>query len=747
MKLPEISVNKATIEAVPSIHGRVPFAELAHTAIWSNNPPDAIAVELGPGIVRGLVNWLTDLGLSSDPEKPLPMNLGLMQRNNRVHPRFRKAALRLQRIYKCPLNQISKDVLYDELRYTEQNLVSLSPTDSLIEAVRSAVNRDIPVYGVDMDAAAVGQRTSALIEDPDRIRGDFLQYLERNQRGLEGFADAWVDRRREQVMAARLKTLSKTHERILFVCGMAHWLPLLDLLQDPATPAAFKLGEDESPCQRVFVPTARIVSMMDLFPEIAETFNTNRGAVGETNWATIYTNRFEHIRKRMIDYLQGTDSLLFPAFLRYLQNICTTHAKSTPHVCQIVNVASSIVSKAFANRLSEELIFKAIRWEDPSDWPDLPIVHCTEDKGVRLPEKATLRSGSRSSQPFYIQAADTESNHALKVWRKPDSEESSANHRKSPISHWVWVWPPNEFLLFSTLLKASRIATSQKPSPASEVFQGSLREGVDVRSTLRSYAMGRPTLYVKTSRSTENHPAPDWDEEPGIVLFSIADDATGADFQCMQAGQTFMGYVSDQERLKAVIQERGDCAIAGIQYRTGIVDDEEGGQVDYPSTNFLWGLINYGSPCANDHQAALWLERHNYACCPILPECRFTTLSEALLKRFRISLEGCNWQSVLIRLAIPYASNYITILAPEHFHLAAADLRLAESLGIEIRIACLNHFPEYELNRIRNQKMFPSLDGHGLQFDPMICEAMGENPDRYLERLPQRLQKEFLNHD
>jgi hypothetical protein len=113
-------------------------------------------------------------------------------------------------------------VLYQNDR-GETLYLPIEPTDPLAEAIRSAMETDIPVYFVDLDLDAYPSYRDYV---PDTYAAHRLgiqaYYHIYAQQILPTLKKAPLDLRREAGMAYHLQRLAAKHEKILFVCGLAH---------------------------------------------------------------------------------------------------------------------------------------------------------------------------------------------------------------------------------------------------------------------------------------------------------------------------------------------------------------------------------------------------------------------------------------------------------------------------------------------------------------------------------------------
>jgi hypothetical protein len=99
----------------------------------------------------------------------------------------------------------------------------LEPTDPLIEAIRLGLETDVPVHCVDLDIDAYPAHRDYVPDTYAAFRLGIEAYYDiYAQQALPKLEKGPADIRREAGMAYRLQKLAAKHERILFVCGLAH---------------------------------------------------------------------------------------------------------------------------------------------------------------------------------------------------------------------------------------------------------------------------------------------------------------------------------------------------------------------------------------------------------------------------------------------------------------------------------------------------------------------------------------------
>ncbi|OGU15107.1 MAG: hypothetical protein A2076_14240 [Geobacteraceae bacterium GWC2_53_11] len=164
------------VHALPILHYRMEFAQLVRMAV-SRVRPDAVAVELPATL-----------------EAP-----------------FVRALRRLPQISVLSY-QAGAETVY----------LLVEPADPLVEAARQAQELGIPLHFVDVDTDAYPRHYEQLPDSYSISRIGLEAYYREYLAACAGEEPCREDQRREQGMAYRLQQMARQHQRILFVCGMAH---------------------------------------------------------------------------------------------------------------------------------------------------------------------------------------------------------------------------------------------------------------------------------------------------------------------------------------------------------------------------------------------------------------------------------------------------------------------------------------------------------------------------------------------
>lgn len=128
------------------------------------------------------------------------------------------------------LPDVSTVIAYNKMQ--EPVYYMCEPCDAAFEGLRSALEAGIPAYCIDLDVDDYPD-TRELLPDPYAIQRIGLKnYFEAFEKGTNGLEKNAYDQDREMHMARRLKELSFSHNRILFICGMAHAQNILALFKN-----------------------------------------------------------------------------------------------------------------------------------------------------------------------------------------------------------------------------------------------------------------------------------------------------------------------------------------------------------------------------------------------------------------------------------------------------------------------------------------------------------------------------------
>jgi hypothetical protein len=165
------------VHALPVLHYRMEFAQLVALA-FRQVRPEAVAIELPATL-----------------EAP-----------------FRRALGRLPQV----------SVISYESETGGTTYLLVEPADPLVESGRLALEQGLPLHFVDADSDNYPRHLEQLPDSYSICRIGLAAYYGEYLKVFGQEAPDPEDRRRERGMAYRLQQLAGRHEKILFICGMAH---------------------------------------------------------------------------------------------------------------------------------------------------------------------------------------------------------------------------------------------------------------------------------------------------------------------------------------------------------------------------------------------------------------------------------------------------------------------------------------------------------------------------------------------
>ena len=376
-----------------------------------------------------------------------------------------------------------EDDLDDERAFS---YVPIDPCQAVIAALRIAIGEHIPREFIDLETEPF-HSIAAVLPDPyalkkvavDKFAAGILPAIPRVPQGQP--TDRVV------AMANRLRELESRFKSVLLVCSIMDWPWIKDAFfenvqqtvegdtveetevftADPET-LAFLLGE--LPFITGLYERARA--------ELDDDENLSIDGIKEMLLAT--RDRFENeLTKRTRKITPKTLSLYF----RYVRNLSLIERRMTPDLYTLVTAAQQIAGDQFAIQLAEVAREYPYAQSLPFD-----TFHMGIDEG-RLPDGDVVEMKSRLP------------GHPIS-WRScklnpmpPKPQQRQWQMRWDPFHQCSW--PPEDVAIekFRTHVKDTALAIMGADLARTEKFTTSLKDGLDIRETLRNWHTG--DLYVK----------------------------------------------------------------------------------------------------------------------------------------------------------------------------------------------------------------------------------------------------------
>ena len=765
--------KNSLLMAVPAVHHHTAFANQVHLICRDpQQRPDAIAVETGHNLVLELVRFLRELKQGSCEKVFLPCMLGIIKNNRFIHPGQSDKALLLQEFYRSPLYNLPDHLLSDRLNFSKRSTLFISPSDSIIEAVRCAIELDIPIYGVDLSDFASTKKQNISFEDTQCAHNNMLEYGDRVMKYCSAERDLHIDVNRETVMAAGLKYCLTKYRRVLFTCGMAHWGSIVSLLENNRI-HPFPVHEipGESEFQRVIVHPSLAAPVMEIIPQITIDYEKKRYPVtAKTKNINVY--KPERLIRNCLDsvYKEYTTPLTseilespgsvewsdIANYEQYLFNLSSVRQRKIPDLATMLASAKVMMDNDFCRILILKVMKVNPDWASPKDFPNLPVIESEaknqkESMEWRTNQKVRIISGIedentdgiQSVPAFYTNVPLLQALNANEISEYWEWIHKKKNKHKQPSEGNPWIWPPCESLIYGLAFKAAEISnTNKRRFNQSSAFEGSLEGGVDVKATIRSIIRSERKIYVsKLASDIEQSILDGINPDPFVLLFSDGSDNVSGQFGFFTAGSELEEFAKDPHLFNKIARENGRVFVSSVVLEEKVAPPSHLSAL-VAEMSKTHGTVMFGNPCINARQSASWLESANYKCCPILFEHNMSSLTDYYSKNYYIQFNLSDWKETLIRMAIPFAKKMVTILASDSFQIPERARIEASRKRILLNQVGLSNFSESQLNEAQHRISIPTLDRAGIHFPPEAEILLGHAKDKYFEMLPYAMRKQ-----
>lgn len=450
------------IVCLPIIHGSGDFAiEVRRTLL--SQPFDCLAVPLPPSFQANVERAIEFLPMISyvTQEELLP--------------------------YDTPVwNDSPVDADCDTRPDRIASYVPIDPCQGVIAGLRFAVEERLTRAFVDLETAAF-ESQAAVFPDPYALK----------HVTAEKFAAAILPtiprltgrqpRQRCQHMARRLRELEQSHEKILFICSLLEWPWIREAYAEE--PHAELVNDEVEPTSIYRVDPKTLLFGLGELPFITGLYEKARVELGDDENLSIDGVKSMLLAARdryRIDLGNRARKItpkLLRIYLQYVRNLTLIERRLSPTLYSLIVAAQQIAGDQFAIALAETAREYPFHWMIP-----FPTIQLGIDR-ARFPEGDTI--GLKNRLPG--QALEWKS-CTLKP-QPPRQQQRDWLMRWNPYHQCSW--PPEDVAIekFRTHVKDAALNLIGADLARTEKFSTSLKDGLDIRETLRNWHTGN--LYVK----------------------------------------------------------------------------------------------------------------------------------------------------------------------------------------------------------------------------------------------------------
>ena len=387
----------------------------------------------------------------------------------------------------------------DDSNQPSASIVPIEPCQPVIAALRTAIPERIPRAYVDAESSPhVEWGTGAA--DAYALRHVSLEAFDAAMLTRLPLPDEGPQLIRARHMAARLRDLEQRFERIVFVCGLAEWPAVVDAyLSGTDQLAGDRLEQrDADPAELFRVDRDTAAFLTHEFPFVAGRYEQARAmleADGSQSIDGVKEMLIEARERYQLDLgkqARPVSPHALSVCLKYMRNLSLLERRLTPDMFTLVTAARQTVGDTFARHMLE--VCKTYPYAIDDDWLRQPLPQTAIGlDALMLPDD----DGRPRAVPFTsrLPAGAT-------TWRNLDLQpEPPREQARDWESRWnpfrQCSWPPEDTAIerFRTSVKDHAITLLGHDLARTEKFTTSLKDGLDIRETLRNWHTGE--LYVQ----------------------------------------------------------------------------------------------------------------------------------------------------------------------------------------------------------------------------------------------------------
>jgi len=374
-----------------------------------------------------------------------------------------------------------------ELAHRSVSYVPIDPCQPVIAALRVALQERIPRAFIDAETDQFEGRGIVL---PDAYALKRVPVEQFAAAVLPVLAEPQTEqhRHRIRVMAARLRQLESRYQKILLVCSLGDWPWIRQAVLEGATLPEEPDEEVEEP-QLCSIPFGSHLFLLGELPFVTGLYEMARADLDNDENLSVdglkqlllaARDRYRHELKSLARKI--TPKLL-SVYLRYIRNLSLIERRMTPDLYTLIIAAQQIFGDQFAIELAETA--RTWPYQDDSGLPEF---------GLSI-DRARLPDGSLC-EPVSRLPGHPVSWRTCELRRKPPKIDQD-RWRMQWNPYRQCSWPPEDVAIekFRNHVKDAALAIMGADLARTEKFSTSLKDGLDIRETLRNWHTGN--LYVK----------------------------------------------------------------------------------------------------------------------------------------------------------------------------------------------------------------------------------------------------------
>jgi hypothetical protein len=364
--------------------------------------------------------------------------------------------------------------------------VPIDPCQPVIMALRIALGEHMPRHFIDRETA-IYRPHSAVLPDPYALKRVSIERFAAAL--LPALPDPPTGQVRQRIthLACRLRGLEQQYRSILLVCSVLEWPWIRHEYQSPTAPPP-----DEQPVEptRIYQPSPRtLLFMLGELPFITGLYERARAELDDDENLSIdglkellITAR-QSYQREFGRRARAISPQMLSTCLKYVRNLTLITSRLSPDLYRIVTAAKQVIGESYALHVAE----LAGKYPYVSD-TGYPTVKMGIGR-LALDDDRVVPADSRLPGPPLQW-------RSIQLARRPDRQQRRRWRMQwNPLMQCSW--PPEDDRIESFRWRVVERAKSIMGADLirTEKFTTSVKDGIDIRDTLRSWHTG--DIYVK----------------------------------------------------------------------------------------------------------------------------------------------------------------------------------------------------------------------------------------------------------
>lgn len=374
----------------------------------------------------------------------------------------------------------------DEDAQQMYSYVPIDPCQGVIAALRIAMMEHIDRHFIDLETQRF-ESMSAVLPDPYALKKVPLEKFSAAVLPALSKLPAGQPLDRCIMMAHRLRELEKKYKSILLVCSLSDWPWIHDAYIDQV-PLEVEDEEVNEPDLYTAAPET-LLFMLGELPFITGLYEAARSELEDDENLSVdgikelaLTARDRYKLELKSRGRKITPKLL-SVYFRYVRNLSLIERRMTPDLYTLVKAAQQVAGDQYAIQIAETA-------------REYPFVHLLPFETVRFGiEQAQLPDGTTVELSNRLPGNPISWRNCQLVPRPPKPQQNEWEMKWNPFKQCSW--PPEDVAIekFRTSVKDHALNLLGVDLARTEKFTTSMKDGLDLRETLRNWHTGE--IHVK----------------------------------------------------------------------------------------------------------------------------------------------------------------------------------------------------------------------------------------------------------